>query len=162
MAAAIYSVFGALNEIQATKLAGPILEGVLVKSRDVATKGSLPIPPDIRKQLTGYSTEASMNHVRYRIGDVGSFNLATILEHGGFADAVTLIDVVVFRDAQAAATASAWAHELTHVDQYQEWGVHGFAVRYAQNWQAVENAAYSKGDGLARWACRKQARDRQN
>ncbi|MBB3320517.1 MULTISPECIES: DUF4157 domain-containing protein [unclassified Rhizobium] len=159
---AIYGIARTLNEIQATTFSGPILESVLVASRDAAIKGSLPIPPDIRKQLTGYSTEASMNRVRYRIGDVGSFNLATVLERGRFADAVTLIDVVVFRDALTAATVSAWAHELIHVDQYHVWGVHGFAVRYAQNWLAVENPAYSKGDDFARWRCRKQAQDRQN
>ena len=159
---AIYGIARALNEMQATTFSGPILESVLVASRDVAIKGSFPIPPDIRKQLTGYSSEASMNRVRYRIGDVGTFNLATVLERGRFADAVTLIDVVVFRDALTAATVSAWAHELTHVDQYHEWGVHGFAVRYAQNWLAVENTAYAKGDGFERWSCRKHAQDRQN
>ncbi|WP_088690888.1 MULTISPECIES: DUF4157 domain-containing protein [unclassified Rhizobium] len=158
----IYGIARALNELQATTLTGPILESVLVQGRNVAKKGALPIPPDIRKELTDYSTEDSMNRVRYRIGDVGSLNLAILLERGGYADAVTLIDVVVFRDAIAAATISLWAHELVHVDQFQEWGVHGFAIRYAQNWQAVENSAYAKGDGIAHCSCCQQVPGRPN
>ncbi|CCM75994.1 eCIS core domain-containing protein [Rhizobium mesoamericanum] len=153
---AIYDIARALNELQAGKLTGPVLESVLVQSHKVAKKGSLPIPPDIRRQLTGYSTEDSMNRVRYRVGASGSLNLATLSEQVGLADAVTLIDVIVFRDAIGAATVSLWAHELTHVDQFREWGVHGFAVRYAQNWQAVEAPAYSKGDGFAAWLLSRQ------
>ncbi|WP_431323504.1 eCIS core domain-containing protein [Rhizobium sp. YTU87027] len=157
MADAIYDIARALNELQATTLTGPILESVLVQSRNVAKNGAMPIPPDIRKQLTGYSSKDSMNRVRYRIGDVGSPNLAILLERGGYADAVTLVDVIVFRDAIAAATVSLWAHELVHVDQFQEWGVHGFAIRYAENWQAVESPAYAKGEGIAHCACCRQA-----
>jgi hypothetical protein len=157
VADAIYDIVRALNELQATKLTGPVLENVLVQGRNIAETGSLPIPPYIRKQLTGYSTEDSMKNVRYRIGNLGSLNLATVPEQVGFADAVTLIDVVVFRDAIAAATVSLWAHELTHVDQFRKWGVHGFAVRYAQDWQAVEAPAYSKGDGLTAWLRSRQA-----
>lgn len=41
--------------------------------------------------------ENSMNKVRYKIGDNGFANLAHLLEQGGVASAVTLIDVIVFR-----------------------------------------------------------------
>jgi len=146
----INSIAAALNELQADVLTGPMLEKAIVQSRNNAISGSMPIPPYIRQQLTGYATEDSMNRVRYKIGNGGSLNIALLLE-GGFADAVTLIDVVVFRDAKAATNVSAWAHELTHVDQFRDWGVHGFAVQYARNWRAVENPAYAKGYGFCNW-----------
>ena len=92
-----------------------------------------------------------MNRVRYKIGDSGFFNLARLLEQGGAASAVTLINVVVFRGPTEADDPSIWAHELTHVDQYQSWGVHSFAVQYTRNWQRVENPAYAKGDGFWAW-----------
>ncbi|MBD9449489.1 DUF4157 domain-containing protein [Rhizobium sp. RHZ02] len=145
------SVVDALNELQAHALSGPILASVITASRDEAIHKALPIPAHIRRQLTGYASEDSMNRVRYKINNDSSFSLAYLLEHGGFADAVTLIDVVVFRDPRVAASPCAWAHELTHVDQFREWGVEGFAVRYARDWRTVESQAYAKGDGYDRW-----------
>ena len=145
------SVVGALNELQAHALSGPILASVITASRNEAMHDALPIPAEIRRQLAGYASEDSMNRVRYKINNDSSFSLAYLLEHGGFADAVTLIDVVVFRDPRVAASPCAWAHELTHVDQFREWGVEGFAVRYARDWRTVESQAYAKGDGYDRW-----------
>jgi hypothetical protein len=56
---------------------------------------------------------------------------------------VTLVDIIVFRTAEAAETNVAlWAHELKHVQQYQEWGVNGFAQRYTQDFNTVEAPAY--------------------
>lgn len=147
---AVQDVANALNELQASVLTGPTLEQAILASRNTAINGAMPIPPHIRRQLTGYASEDSMNRVRYKIGDNGFVNLARLLEQGGLADAVTLIDVVVFRGPTEAADLSTWAHELTHVDQYAA-GVHSFAVRYARNWQSIENPAYEKGSGFASW-----------
>jgi hypothetical protein len=93
-----------------------------------------------------------MNRVRYKIGDNGFLNLAHVIEQGGFASAVTLIDVVIFRGPTEANDPSIWAHELTHVDQYQEWGVHSFAIQYARDYNGVENPAYGRGNGYWAWA----------
>jgi len=144
-------VANAINELQASVLSGPTLERAIIESRNTAINGSMPIPAQIRQQLTGYASEDSMNRVRYKIGDNGFVNLAHLLEQGGFAAAVTLIDVVVFRGPSEAADPSIWAHELTHVDQYQSWGVHSFAVQYARNSRGVEDPAYAKGDGFWAW-----------
>ncbi|MNE84736.1 hypothetical protein D3C80_1816710 [compost metagenome] len=35
-----------------------------------------------------------------------------------------------------------WAHELKHVQQYQELGVEEFARRYTRNYEALEEPAY--------------------
>ena len=95
-----------------------------------------------------------MNRVRYKIGDNGFLNLANLLEKGGFAGAVTLVDVVIFRGPSEASDPSRWAHELTHVDQYQAWGVHSFAIQYARDHNSVEAPAYAKGNGYWAWAQR--------
>ncbi len=93
-----------------------------------------------------------MNRVRYKVGDNGVVNLARILEQGGFASAVTLIDVVVFRGPSEAQNPSIWAHELVHIDQYRDWGVHNFAISYARDYNSVEAPAYAKGNGYWQWA----------
>ena len=136
---AVQDVANALNELQANLLTGPILEQAIRASRDTAINGSAPIPDSIRRDLTGYASEESMNQVRFKIGDNGFVNLARLLEQGGAANAVTLIDVVVFRDQGGAADPSLWAHELTHVDQYRNWGVNSFAVHYSRNANSVED-----------------------
>jgi hypothetical protein len=145
-------VANAINELQASVLSGPTLERAIIASHNTAINGAMPIPPQIRQQLTGYASEDSMNRVRYKIGDNGFANLAHLLEQGGLAAAVTLIDVVVFRGPSEAADPSIWAHELTHVDQYRDWGVHSFAVQYTRNWRSVEDPAYAKGNGYQAWA----------
>jgi hypothetical protein len=144
-------VANAINELQASTLTGPALEQAIISSHNSAMNGAMPIPPQIRQMLTGYASDDSMNRVRYKIGDNGFVNLAHLLEQGGAASAVTLIDVVVFRGPTEAADPSTWAHELTHIDQYAAWGVHSFAVQYTRNWHGVEDPAYAKGDGYAAW-----------
>jgi hypothetical protein len=111
----------------------------------------MPIPYNIRQQITGYASEDSMNRVRYKIGDSGFANLAHNLEQGGLATAVTLIDVIVFRGPSEAADPALWAHELVHVDQYRDWGAHSFAVQYVRNYHGVEDPAYAKQNGYAAW-----------
>jgi hypothetical protein len=149
-------VANALNELQASTLTGPVLEQAIISSHNTAINGAMPIPPRIRQQLSGYASEDSMNRVRYKIGDNGFVNLARLLEQGGAASAVTLIDVVIFRGPSEAEDPALWAHELTHVDQYRDWGVHSFAVQYARNANRVENPAYAKQDGFLAWAQQNQ------
>lgn len=144
-------VGNAINELQASTLSGPALEQAINASRNTAINGAMPIPPHIRRQLTGYASEESMNRARYKIGDNGFLNLARLLEQGGFAAAVTLDDVIVFRGPSEAEDVSIWAHELVHVDQYRD-GVHSFAVRYARNFRSIEDPAYEKGGGYFVWA----------
>ena len=141
----------ALTEAQA-QAAGNALEQWIVASRNSAIGGAMPIPSYIRQQLTGYASEDSMNRVLYKIGDNGVANLANVIEKGGPTSAVTLIDIIIFRGPSEANDPSLWAHELTHVDQYREWGVHSFAIQYARDFNSVENPAYAKGNGYWAWA----------
>lgn len=55
--------------------------------------------------------------------------------------AVVLQDVVVFSSLQAAQGRRLWAHELTHVLQYQELGLEEFAHAYVANALAFERQA---------------------
>ncbi len=139
------------KEIQA-QVGGVPLEQWIIASHNTAINGAMPIPPNIRQALTGYASEDSMNRARYKVGDNGILNLANDLERGGFASAVTLIDVIVFRGPTEANDPSIWAHELTHVDQYAQWGVHSFAIQYARDYNSVEAPAYAKGNGYWAWA----------
>ncbi|MDT4865919.1 hypothetical protein FQZ97_1007480 [compost metagenome] len=63
---------------------------------------------------------------------------------------MTLVDVIVFRNLNDAMdNIPLWAHEMTHVQQYQEWGVKEFATRYSNDFNSVEAPAYQMGSRVA-------------
>lgn len=55
------------------------------------------------------------------------------IDHLGKADAICLIDLIVFRTVPGAATDDDkfyWSHELYHAQQYADWGLEKFAAKY--------------------------------
>jgi Domain of unknown function (DUF4157) len=134
------------------QIGGNPLEGWLNASRNSAVGTSQPIPPQIRQALTGYIEDDVMNRARFKVDDNGVLNLGHLTMKYGDADAITLVDVIVFRNANDAFNnASLWAHELTHVKQYRDWGTHSFAIQYARDYNSVENPAYAVGNGFSAW-----------
>ncbi|WP_223446956.1 MULTISPECIES: eCIS core domain-containing protein [Pseudomonas] len=127
------------------QIAAPGLALWLTQARaEAANAGIQPIPPHIREQLLHWYAPSVLDAARYKISDNGQFNAATAMLQNPDVGAVTLIDIILFRDAQSAEQDIAlWAHELKHVQQYQEWGVLGFAQRYTQDFNAVEAPAYA-------------------
>jgi len=134
------------------QLGGNPLAVWIQQSHDTSVGGAQPIPINIRNALTGYIDQRVLNAARFRVGDNGFANLANVLERSGNASAVTLIDVVIFQNAADAYNNPAlWAHELTHVGQYMDWGVRDFAIRYARDYSAVERPAYDMQNRFASW-----------
>ncbi len=116
----------------------------LRQARDEATaSGSQPIPLHIRAQLEPWYDFAVLDAARYRVGDEQQVSAANALLQNPDVNAVTLIDTIIFRrSADAEDNVALWAHELKHVQQYQELGVEEFARRYTRDYQALEGPAY--------------------
>lgn len=133
------TIFKDMNQIAATAL-----ENWIVQSREMAAAGDIqPIPLNIRAQLEPYYDLQVLDSVRYKVGDDGELNAAHAMLQNPDINAVTLVDIIVFRrpeDAQN--TVTLWAHELKHVEQYMQWGVREFATRYTRDYAAVEAPAY--------------------
>jgi hypothetical protein len=129
-------------ELQASVFTGPALEQWFKASRDSAINGAMVMPPEMRQALQGWYTPALMDKVRFKVGDGGALNLANNSIRVGHATAVTLIDVIIFKGPTEAADPTLWAHEMKHVQQFDEWGVHSFAVQYMRSWNSVEDPAY--------------------
>ncbi|ALI04785.1 DUF4157 domain-containing protein [Pseudomonas sp. FW306-02-F02-AA] len=127
------------------QIAAPALALWLTQARAEATNANIqPIPPHIREQLLRWYDPSVLDAARYTVSDNGQLSTATAMLQNPDVGAVTLIDIILFRDAQTAEQDVAlWAHELKHVQQYQEWGVEGFAQRYTQDFNAVEAPAYA-------------------
>jgi hypothetical protein len=81
--------------------------------------------------------------MRWTIGTGGDLNVANQSFSYGHAQAITLIDLVIFRDEAAYLDLSIWVHEMKHVQQYKEYGVHSFAVQYVRSWNSIEDPAYA-------------------
>lgn len=116
----------------------------LQQARDEATaNGTQPIPLHIRVQLEPWYDFAVLDAARYRVGDEQQVSAANALLQNPDVNAVTLIDTIIFRHAtDAEDNVALWAHELKHVQQYQQLGVEEFARRYTRNYDELEAPAY--------------------
>ncbi len=127
----------------AAEIAAPSLASYILQSRDQAiAAGVRPIPPGLRAKLARYFDADLLDRVRYRIGRATASSLASFAFSLREKDAITLDNVIVFRTADKAVDDVLWAHELTHVRQYERWGVGEFARRYLLDRQSVEWPAY--------------------
>lgn len=150
--------FGALYE-SVNQMAASGVENWIVQSRNTLAAGNVqPIPLHIRAQLEPYYDLRVLESVRYKAGDDGELNAASAVMQNPDVNAVTLMDIIVFRNPEDALNNVAlWAHELKHVQQYLEWGTRGFAERYTRDYSAVESPAYQIQAQVAR-ELRAQAR----
>ena len=115
--------------------------------------GVRPIPPRMHSALLGYFPDTILRKVRYASGHADAITIPGLAMHYGHIDAVTLADVILFReDCTAQNDAKLWAHELTHVMQYERWGIENFAARYLQDYDAVEREARDNADRYVRWS----------
>ena len=128
-----------------TRMASSGLANWLTLSRDSAVaSGVEPIPLHIRAQLEPWYDFQVLDAARYQVGNTQQLDAASAFLQNPDVNAVTLVDVIVFRTAEDARdNVALWAHELKHVQQYQQWGVEEFAARYTRNFDAVEAPAYA-------------------
>lgn len=125
-------------------LASSSLTYALQQARDEATaSGVESIPLHIRAQLEPWYDFAVLDAARFRVGDEQQMSAANALLQNPDVNAVTLIDTIIFRrPADAEDNVALWAHELKHVQQYQQLGVEEFARRYTRNYDDLEAPAY--------------------
>jgi len=126
-------------------MASARLEAWLLQSRQATLNaGTESMPLMIRAQLSSFYDSELLDGVRFRAGTTEEMDAASVLLQNPDVQAVTLVDVVVFRSREAAeGDAALWAHELWHVQQYREWGTAEFARRYTRDFNSVEEPAYA-------------------
>jgi len=124
--------------------------------------GVRPIPTTIYRQLLGYFPAALLQQVRFATGlSTDRISLPSLAFTYGDIAAMALRDVVLFRDEKAAQSdLKLWAHELTHVLQYQRWGLDGFASRYVTDRAGVEKEAVENAERFSKWLGSRQAAGR--
>ncbi len=133
--------------------AARLLASLIQSARETAiANGVKLVPPQIHSALLGFFPDAILRKARYASGHADHIGIPGMTLSYGHIDAITLGDVILFRDDRAARTdAKLWAHELTHVMQYERWGIDGFATHYLQNYDAVEREARDNADRYVSW-----------
>jgi Domain of unknown function (DUF4157) len=131
----------------------PALQELIARSRDDALSAGVDqIPEDIRTNLTGFIPDDILNIAKFRVQGGGDLTLQVNAIRYGEASAITLDYVIVFRDqGDAFYNPTLWAHELTHVSQYQRWGIGDFAKKYLRSYSNVEKEAYEAETRYAAW-----------
>lgn len=107
-----------------------------------ASEGARMMPAYVHQRLQPFFAEDILQSVRYNTFDSTRIALdsATMMLNND-AGAITLDDVVVFRDESKAQDSILWAHELAHVLQYRDRGIDTFANTYTTNAWVLENEA---------------------
>jgi hypothetical protein len=140
--------------------AGGVLSDLIDGARQRAiADGVRPIPPSVYRALLGYFPSTLLQRCRFATGMSRALTLPALAFSYGDATAITLGEVVLFKSERIAETdLKAWAHELTHVMQYQRWGIDGFADRYVRDSTAVEQEATDNANRFVAWRAEHAAR----
>ena len=140
--------------------AGGALGGLIDTARQQAIADGVQADPvfDI-PGLLGYFPSALLQRCRFATGNSRALTLPALAFSYGDATAITLGDVILFKSERLAETdLKVWAHELTHVMQYERWGVEGFADRYVRDSAAVEQEAIDNANRFMTWRTEHAAR----
>jgi hypothetical protein len=137
--------------------AGSALGALIDEARQHAiADGVRPVPPGVYRALLGYFPAALLQKCRYAVGNARALTLPALAFAYGDATAITLGDVVLFKNERVAENdLKVWAHELTHVMQYQRWGIEGFADRYVRDSAGVEREAIDNASRFLAWLPRR-------
>ena len=133
--------------------AGGALAGLIDGARQQAiADGVRPIPVSVYRALLGYFPADVLQRCRFAAGASQALALPALAFSYGDATAITLGEVILFKSERVAeGDLKVWAHELTHVMQYQRWGIDGFAERYVRDSAAVEHEAIENATRFSAW-----------
>ncbi len=134
---------------QALNPAGTALATAIRVSSAQANHGSQVIPSTIAAILAPYFPANILAKARWNtLQNSGIDIVGQLAMLNRDVAAITLDNVIVFRDANDAQTNwKLWAHELVHVTQYENMGVEKFADVYSlSGGSGLENQAYSWED----------------
>lgn len=126
----------------ARRIAGQALGTTIRLSRNQSRLGGTrPVPQWVEEELGPHFPTLDFAEVRWTPSD-GRLSLGTALTRWYMREgAVVLDDVIVFSTTATARDRRLWAHELTHVMQYRELGVDGFAHAYVGGFAEIERQA---------------------
>jgi hypothetical protein len=127
---------------------GTALAAAIRHARGQARSSAAAMPPQVRQALAPFFPPGILDKVRWKTRNDLGFTLDNLVLSLSDASAITLDDVIVFDhgfnpNATDLNALELWAHEVTHVVQYQNMGVESFAFVYSYNPRSLEGQAES-------------------
>lgn len=131
--------------------AGSALATAIRHAAAQARWGAQPIPDDVKASLAPYIPNYILNKAVWTVFDGNRITLDTQLLRACWdtVAAITVDNVIVFKNPPSRDRIDLWAHELVHVMQYDNMGVEGFANVYSYDWNSLENPAYELQNSVA-------------
>lgn len=118
-------------------------------TRDRVYPHGQPMPAELRRKLAPFFPHAVLEKVRYSTEwDAAEDMLPSLILGSGATAAITLADLILFRDGLGVNDPLLWAHELAHVEQYKRLGVAAFATQYLERGWELEAEAMAKADAI--------------
>jgi hypothetical protein len=112
--------------------------------------GAEPVPDGFKRQFGEHFSQPLLDDARWLVPEAGS-RLSRLLARWPVQEgAVTLGNVIVFKTEGASKNRGLFAHELAHVEQYDELGIGEFARRYAVDPEPIEKEARDKSRRVMR------------
>lgn len=127
------------TDLVARQVGGAALAQTIRQSRSQALlERTFPVPQKIRDELEPHFPTIDFDTLRWKPAN-GRLSLGTALTQWYLKEgAIALVDLIVFTSVSTAKSRPLWAHELTHVVQYQELGVDGFTRTYVLDHARLE------------------------
>jgi hypothetical protein len=127
------------TDLVARQVGGAALARTIRQSRwQALSERTFPVPQNIRDDLEPHFPTIDFDTLRWKPAN-GRLSLGTALTQWYLKEgAIALEDLIVFSSLSTAKGRSLWAHELTHVVQYQELGINGFARTYVLDHARLE------------------------
>ncbi len=112
--------------------------------------GAEPVPDGFKRQFGEHFSQRLLDDARWLVPEAGS-RLSRLLARWPVQEgAVTLGNVIVFKTEGASKNRGLFAHELAHIEQYDELGIGAFARRYAADPEPIEKEARDKSRRVMR------------
>lgn len=133
----------------ADPLAASLVAAGIRQSRNQAlADGARPIPERLRPALERHFAPEMLDEVRWTVAsDRLGIDTLAVRTRPRF-EAITLDDVIVFRDIPTSRDLKIWIHELLHVRQVRSVGLREFASQYVVRSDEIEAATRAQTDAV--------------
>lgn len=134
------------------------LAAAIREARARHIKNAKPLPADVRKALGNFFAPDVLDRAKYTVGTVEITlpnGIGKVHKFFGNDYAVVVDDVIVFPKDPGSFKDNPqwWGHEMTHVQQYKQWGIDEFAFRYVKSvGDEAEDPAIARGNEVFAWA----------
>lgn len=136
--ASLYSLANVLKKENPFIVTAIPLAAAIRSAYETHKSKALPIPDDVKTGLANYFSKEILNKAKYSVGTV-EITLPNLIgqvqNFMGNSYAVVVGDIIVFNAVPPSFDKGMfyWAHEMTHVKQYNELSVDGFAYEYLRD-----------------------------